>query len=73
MMLSKIFRQGTEDTYTMTVWRQMSLPMTLEDPGDVVQSFVGTRQGTFSDPDTEKDRIKEEDGGIYNANAEKLV
>jgi len=72
MMLSTISRQGTEDTCTTTVWRQMSLPMTLEDPGDVVQSFVGTRRAV-SDPDTEKDRIKEEDGGVYNANAEKLV
>jgi len=73
MMLSTISRQGTEDTCTTSVWRQMSLPMTLEDPGDVVQSFVGTRRGVVSDPATEKDGIKEEDGGVYNVNAEKLV
>ena len=37
MMLSTIFQQRTGDTYTMTS----------EDPGDEVQSFVGTRQGLF--------------------------
>ena len=43
MMLSPIFQQRTGDTCMMTVWRQTSFPMTLEDPGDRVQSFVGTR------------------------------
>jgi hypothetical protein len=67
MMLSTISRQGTKGTCTTTVWRQMSLPMTLEDPGDVVQSFVGTRV------DIEKDKIGDEDDRVYNVNAEKLV
>jgi len=80
MLLSTISRQGTEDTLpgtTRMVWRQMSLPMTLEDSGDmVVHSFGGTRRGTFSElVDNEKDGIREEDGrgGVYNVNAEKLV
>jgi len=78
MLLSTISRQGTEDTCTTTtVWRQMSLPMTLEDSGDmVVHPFEGTRRGTFSElVDNEKDGIREEDGrgGVYNVNAEKLV
>jgi len=50
----------------------MSLPMTLEDPGDMVQPFVGTHQGAFSDLDNEKDGIRAGHGEVYNVNAEGL-
>jgi len=42
----------------------MSLPMNLEDPVDMVQPFVETGREFFHDG------IKEEDGRVYNVNAE---
>jgi hypothetical protein len=68
MMLSTISRQGTEDTRTtMSVRRQMLLPMVLEDPVNMVQLFVETGREVFHDC------IKAEDGRVYNMNTEKVL
>lgn len=67
VMASTMSRSGSEDTWTTVVWRQMSLPMSLED----------ARDAEHSDLDMEKDRpvIREDDlgAGGYNVDAEKLV